>query len=247
MATLSGTGVLGYVGYWYSPYTGRIVQVEDIVHLHESVCMGLKVFGEATAKPTRCATMQNVSKTVYDTVQVKKKVFYWTWVKTKNGKKRVRKSKYVTVTKQVPRTVTEQVPGPSVPCYGSGQTLPEWYRAFAVSLHVLAHESVHVFDFYVGARVQTKASSESRAECFGMQFIYPVAMAFGADPDDGRALAKWYYENEYPRWEGTNYWRPDCVANGPLDITPNDPIFPRRAGGSLSSQDAVYAQVTYER
>ena len=84
---------LGVVRYLYSTYSYRIVQVEDVAHLHEAVCAGLKSYGEAAAKPTRCATTQTIEKTVWDTVEVRKKVFYWKKVRVAGGKtKRVRKS-----------------------------------------------------------------------------------------------------------------------------------------------------------
>lgn len=248
MAALSGsTTTLGYVRYLYSTYTYRIVQVEDIAHLHEAVCLGLQQYGEAAAKPTRCATTQEIESTVYDTVPVKKKVFYWAKVKQRNGKtKRVRKSKYIWGTKEVPRTVTETVAGLSVPCYGSGQTLPEWYRPFAMSLHVLGHESVHLFDFYVGAPVQTVESAESRAECYGMQMIEPIAVSLGGDADDGRAMARYYWENEYPHSQGTPYWRPDCIPDGPFDLRPNDGVFPRKTGALVDPGPFVWKTVEYE-
>lgn len=222
---------LGVVRYLYSTYTYRIVAVEDIAHLNEAVCLGLKTFGEASTKPTRCPTTQTATRTVFETVRVKKKVRYWATVRVNGMRKRVRKSKYVWVTKRVPRTVTEVVPGPSAPCYGSGQALPATYRLHAVSLHVLGHESVHLFDFFVGAPVQTIESAEGRAECFGMQFIPGIAGLFGADEDDARALASYYWDQEYPRMQGTPYWRPDCQPGSPFDLTPTDGFWPRRAGG----------------
>ena len=142
--------------------------------------------------------VQSVDRTVYDTVRVKKKVFYWKWVKTKTGKKRVKKSKYIWVTKQVARTVTEQVPGPSVACYGSGQPMPAEYgdyRRRAGSDHARVDPPLRE---RVGYRVQTEASAESRAECFGMQMLPPWATTLGADADDARAIGKYYYEAGVP-------------------------------------------------
>jgi hypothetical protein len=233
------SGALGVVRYRYNVYTGLIVSTEDVAHIREAVCGWTQAFGQSAQKPTRCTTVQSVDRTVYETVRVKKKVFYWKRVKTKTGKKRVKKSKYIWVTKQVPRTVTEQIPGPSVACYGSGQPMPSEYRQYAIALEVIAHESIHLFDERVGYRVQTQASAESRAECFGMQSLPAWAFALGADADDARAIGKYYYEVEYPKW-GTSspYWRPDCVPNGPLDATPNDGYWPRIAADPLPGPKA---------
>jgi hypothetical protein len=229
------SGALGVVRYLYNVYTGVIVATEDVAHIRESVCGWTQLFGQTPQKPTRCATVESVSRTVYDTVRVKKKVFYWMRTKLKNGHtKRVRKSKYIWATKRVPRTVTEEVPGPRVPCYGSSEALPAEYRSYSIALEVIAHESIHLFDERVGYRIQTQASAESRAECFGMQVMPPWASILGADVDDARAIGKYYWEQVYPGW-GTSspYWRPDCVPNGPLDVTPNDGYWPRIAADPL--------------
>jgi hypothetical protein len=142
--------------------------------------------------------------------------------------KRVRLARHAVVTRKVPRTVTEKIPGPRVPCYGSRQPLPGDYDAIAVSLEVLAHEAIHVFDDRVGYPVQSQASAESRAECFGMQFLAPLAHAFGADEEDARALARYCREVECPKWGPTSpYWSPECRPDGALDITPTDTLWPR--------------------
>jgi hypothetical protein len=222
------SGALGVVRYLYNPYTGVIVATEDIGHIREAACGWTQLYGQSAVKPTRCATTETITKTVYDTVRVRKKVFYWVTVKTKKGKKkRIRKSRYIWVTKRVPRTVAEQVPGPSVPCYGSGQALPTDYRNYAIGLEVISHEAIHLFDERVGYYVQTQASAESRAECFGMQLLSAWAETWGGDPDDAHAIERFYYDVEYPKWIGSPYWRPDCVENGPLDINPNDGVWPR--------------------
>lgn len=235
-----GPNSLGVVRYLYNPYTGIIVATEDIAHIREAVCGWLQLFGQSSEKPTRCATTETVQRIVYDTVRVKKKVWYSVTVKTTKGKKRLRKSKYVTTTKRVRRTVTEQVPGPRVPCYGSTEPTPADYRSYAIALEVLSHESIHLWDERVGYYVQTQASAESRAECFGMQFVPLLANSFGADVDDARAIGKYYWEVEYPKW-GTSspYWRPDCVPNGPLDATPNDGNWPRVAAEPMKGPESL--------
>jgi hypothetical protein len=225
------SGALGIVRFRYNVYTGVIVATEDIAHLREAVCGWTQVYGQASSKPTRCATVDTVTRTVYDTVRVKKKVWYWKKIRLRNGQtKRVRKSKYVWVTKQVPRIVTEQVPGPGIPCYGSNEALPAEYSNYSLMLEVISHEVIHLWDDRVGYRMQTQASAESRAECFGMQLLPAWALTFGGDEDDAKALAKYYWDVVYPKWGPTSpYWRPDCAPNGPLDISPNDGVWPRIA------------------
>jgi hypothetical protein len=220
---------LGAVRYLYDPYSMVIAATEDVIHLHESVCAELQRFGEAGQKPTSCASYDTVSRTVYVIRRVPTKVWSWRKVATKDGgTRRVRVSRRGVVRRSLPRTVVEKVPGPRVPCYGSRQPLPASYEATAVSLEVLAHEAIHMFDDRVGYPVQTQAAAESRAECFGMQFLAPLAHAFGADEADARALARYYREVEYPKWGPQSpYWTPDCQPNGAMDITPSEGLWPR--------------------
>jgi hypothetical protein len=220
---------LGAVRYLYDPYSMVIAATEDVIHLHESVCAELQRFGEAGQKPTSCATYDTVSRTVYAVRRVPRKVWSWKKVVTKGGgTRRVRISRRGVVTRRVPRTVIEKVPGPRVPCYGSRQPIPAGYDAIAVSLEVLAHEAIHIFDDRVGYPVQTQAAAESRAECFGMQFLAPLAHAFGADEADARALGRYYREVEYPKWGPQSpYWTPDCQPNSAMDITPSGSLWPR--------------------
>jgi hypothetical protein len=220
---------LGAVRYLYDPYSMVIAATEDVIHLTQPVCSGLQRFGEAAEKPTLCATFDTISRTVLESRRVSKKVWYWKRMKVKGGgTKRVRLAKRVVITRMLPRTVAEKVPGPRVPCYGSRQPLPDDYDAVALSLEVLAHEAIHVFDDRVGYTVQSQASAESRAECFGMQFLAPLAHAFGADEADAVALGRYYREVEYPKWgEGSPYWTPECRPSSAMDITPSEGLWPR--------------------
>ena len=213
-AIAKSPNVLGYVGVRYIVSTGRIVQGEDIIHLNgERVCGPLKAFAEAAQKPTKCTTLVDQERTVIDTVQVKKKVWYWQKITVKGGKtKRVHKSKYIRVMKQLPRTVTEQVPGPRVACYGSGQAMPSDYAAYSLAVHVLAHEFIHILDFTVGNTIPSLESQEQRAECFGMQHVPAFARSFGADEDDALAMGKYYRDLLYPKKQGTVYWSAECAS-----------------------------------
>ena len=222
---------VGVVRFLYNPYYNVITYSENIVHLAEPVCQGLKLFGEAGHKPTRCDTTQNVTRTVYDTVTSRKKQWYWKKIHLKNGHtKRVHTYRWVAVKKKVLRTVVDEVPGPSLPCYGqTSQPLPDDYINYSFSLLVLAHESVHALYDYVGAPVMSQFEAESRAECYGMQLMVPTAQAFGADLDDARALGKFFWDNVYPGEQGTPYWRADCRPNSPLDLSPGDNVWPERS------------------
>ena len=230
---------LGAVRYLYDPYSMVIAATEDVIHLHESVCAELQRFGEAGQKPTSCATYDNVSRTVYTIRRVPRRVWSWKKIATRDGgTRRVRVARRGIVMRSVPRTVIEKVPGPRVPCYGSRQPLPAGYDAIAVSLEVLAHEAIHMFDDRVGYPVQTQTAAESRAECFGMQFLAPLAHAFGADEADARALGRYYREVEYPKWgESSPYWTPECRPGSAMDITPSVGLWPRM----LAPRSAVAA------
>ena len=125
--------------------------------------------------------MTTRERTVWETVTVKVKVFYWKTIKLNNGKtKRVRKAKYAPVQKRVARTITELVPGPRLPCYGSGVQTPSGYVSYVQAVHALAHETIHILDYTIGSRLLPPNVAEQRAECFGMQLSPQLAVAFGA-------------------------------------------------------------------
>jgi hypothetical protein len=218
--------LVGFVGWYYNRFTLRIVQVEDIVHLHQDICLPLQAFAEASAKPTRCETTQTVERVVWKTIKVKKRIR----VRVKVNGKLVSKWKTVLRPKRVRETIYEDVPGPKVPCYGAaarsaGVIPPDEYFDYAWAIYTFAHELVHIHDATVGAAVVPSSVREGRATCIGMQWASRIAQAFGADPDDGDSVASWVWNDAYPRLQGGDYWSADCRQDGPLDQTPGDGIW----------------------
>lgn len=225
---LSNIGGFVDTRYWVG--TRTIVDSATGTWLSPNACTYLWQYGKAEAKPTKCPTVIRQPKTVTETVQVPKKVKVR--VKVKGKWKTIVKT--VMTTKQVSRDVLETVPGPAAPCYTGGASTAvtevgsDYYR-YAQSLMTLAHESIHLLDFRAGASIDQPF--EARAECFALQWLPWVATQFGTTPDDGRALANYSWTVIYPRYQGVShngdpYWSPDCVQNGPLDLSPGDGLWP---------------------
>jgi hypothetical protein len=97
---------------------------------------------------------------------------------------------------------------------------------------VLAHESIHLLQDVPGVSVAAVLpTSETDANCYGLQWVPCVAQQFGATPDDALAIAKYAYDVLYPRYQGIThngspYWSADCHQDGPLDLTPGDGVWP---------------------
>jgi hypothetical protein len=81
------------------------------------------------------------------------------------------------------------------------------------SVHVLAHESMHL----------AGALDEAQADCYAVQLDALVARALGAEPRFARRLAREYWTFYYPSQDRA-YRSSDCHDGGPLDL------FPERAG-----------------
>jgi hypothetical protein len=122
-----------------------------------------------------------------------------TTVRTVRGKK-IRTTTYATAAR------------PAAPCFTDG------YFATAEALQTLAHESIHL----KGAPV------EAEAECFGMQWLAYAAQQLGASADEARPIAQYYATQVYPQRQAQSpaYWSADCRQNGPLDLTPDDGVWP---------------------
>ena len=126
---------------------------------------------------------------------------------------------HVTRNKKV-RAVTQ----PPTPCFANGRRLSAgnsfWdaYFATAEALQTLVHESIHLQGDPV----------EADAECYGMQHLAYAAQQLGDAPDDAAAIAQYYATLLYPsrRTQAPAYWSPECRANGALDLTPNDGVWP---------------------
>jgi hypothetical protein len=169
---------------------------DDYAELSPDVCRSLQSFATATTKPTKC---QLVVRTPQTSVRVVKN-------------KKIRTRKYAPVTE------------PATPCFADGKRLnagdPFWEAYFytAEALQTVVHESIHLKGDAV----------EADAECYGMQQLAYAAEQLGDTPDDATAIAQYYATLLYPsrRTQAPAYWSPDCHANGALDLTPNDGVWP---------------------
>jgi hypothetical protein len=224
---------LGFVpiGYYWTA-TRTLVSNSDQMFLGPTVCLALQQFGFAMTKPTKC--QPTVTKTT--TTFVKRRYSAAVW-KVVNGK---RVKRFVWRTRRVPKTTTTSSLGPLAPCYKSGGTAlaqedpTYWttYRAHAQALWALAHESIHNQQLVAGAPIDTVIpASETDANCYGLQWIPWVAEQFGATTDDAQAIAEFAYETMYTGYQGvmnngSPYWSADCRANGSLDLTPGDNLWP---------------------
>ena len=43
---------------------------------------------------------------------------------------------------------------------------------------------------------------------------------------DGEAIARYPYREDYPGYQGTEYWSADCANGGALDLAPDDSTWP---------------------
>jgi hypothetical protein len=155
----------------------------------------------AATKPTKCS----VTKTL-DPDRLQDRLYKATVLK--RVKKRVRvKGKWVTrtvvvkrtvtKTKQVPQAVTTTTTGDPEPCYDgatrtqkSGQTSTYW-------------QDIHLTQDRAGASIDAVLpTSETNANCYGLQRIASIAQQFGAAPDDGQAIAQYAFDHIYPRYQG---------------------------------------------
>jgi hypothetical protein len=87
--------------------------------------------------------------------------------------------------------------------------------ALAWSVHVLAHESVHVAGHY----------DEVKAECWGMQLTAKAAMELGRTAKEGRYLADLAWKRWYRRTPAA-YRSPACRDGGPLDLHRKSRVWP---------------------
>lgn len=118
------------------------------------------------------------------------------------------------------RTTTQ----PAAPCFANGRQLSggnafwDAYFHTAEALQTLVHESIHLRGDAV----------EADAECYGMQYLAYAAEQLGDTTDDAAAIAQYYATQLYPsrRTQSPAYWSPECRANGTLDLTPNDGVWP---------------------
>ena len=85
----------------------------------------------------------------------------------------------------------------------------------AWSVNTLAHESYHL----AGVR------NEAQTECYALQAIAFVTRRLGASREQAQALATFSFD-QLPGRMPPEYSSPDCYNVGPLDLRPNDPVWP---------------------
>jgi len=100
---------------------------------------------------------------------------------------------------------------------GSSKSEPS--RDQVIAVHVLSHEAVHA----------SGVASEARTECLAMQYDAQLAMLLGATSTQAEELASRYWYEIFPRMPN-EYRATDCFPDGPLDLTPDDDIWP---GGAV--------------
>ncbi len=216
---------LGYVGVGFAA-GGQLTSLSTAAELAgQSVCLPLKAFAVAATKPTKCRSAALVTATVKvpTRVRVRRTLVV--------GGRRRTTSTWVTrlVSKRVVKTGPFGAPAPCYPPAGRVQALEAtfWidYDAYATAILTLAHESIHL-----GGVVNLRLSSgtivgdplaEAKAQCYGMQWMPYVAEQLGDTPDDAQAVATYYWDRDYPRYQQFDrgeYWSAECKPGGALDL-----------------------------
>ncbi len=81
--------------------------------------------------------------------------------------------------------------------------------------HTLAHESFHLRGF----------QDEGVTECYALQNTAFVAERLGVPTQTAKDLQAWLYKRGYTN-EPTEYQSPQCYDGGPLDLRPQQTLFP---------------------
>ena len=81
--------------------------------------------------------------------------------------------------------------------------------------HTLAHESFHLRGF----------EDEGVTECYALQNTAFVAERLGVPTQPAKDLQAWLFKRGYPN-EPTEYQSPQCYDGGPLDLRPQQTLFP---------------------
>ena len=81
--------------------------------------------------------------------------------------------------------------------------------------HTLAHESFHLRGF----------QDEGVTECYALQNTAFVAERLGVPTQPAKELQAWLFKRGYPN-EPTEYQSPQCYDGGPLDLRPQQTLFP---------------------
>jgi hypothetical protein len=91
------------------------------------------------------------------------------------------------------------------------------FKEFAAgwAAHTLAHEAFHLRGFL----------DEGVTECYALQNTAFVAERLGVPTQAAQNLQAWLYRRGYPN-EPTEYQSPQCYDGGPLDLRPQQTLFP---------------------
>jgi hypothetical protein len=91
------------------------------------------------------------------------------------------------------------------------------FKAFNAgwAAHTLAHESFHLRGF----------QDEGVTECYALQNTAFVAERLGVPTHQAEALQAWIFKRGFTN-EPTDYQSPQCYGGGPLDLRPQQPLFP---------------------
>jgi hypothetical protein len=91
------------------------------------------------------------------------------------------------------------------------------FRQFAAgwAAHTLAHESFHLRGF----------QDEGVTECYALQNTAFVAERLGVPARSARELQAWLFKRGFPN-EPTEYQSAQCHDGGPLDLRPQQTLFP---------------------
>jgi hypothetical protein len=81
--------------------------------------------------------------------------------------------------------------------------------------HTLAHEAFHLRGF----------QDEGVTECYALQNTAFVAERLGVPTQAAKDIQAWLYVRGYPN-EPTEYRSPQCYDGGPLDLRPQQNLFP---------------------
>ena len=197
--------VWGYVIQRFSVKTLRW-EPDPYTHVSEAGCLYVDRFWAAPDK-NLTKNCQTGSSPVYEDRVVSKVSYQWRTVKKRvEGKiKKVRVRKRVVVDTIVSVKVGEE------PVYS---ICTDWSDTL-FALNTLAHETMHL----------RGVTSESVAECWGMQLMAQVAIHFGATREFAREIASDYLTAWYTPNRGA-YWHPDCFDGGSLDLSPASSSWP---------------------
>jgi hypothetical protein len=88
-------------------------------------------------------------------------------------------------------------------------------RELVMAVDVLAHEAWHL----------RGVIDEGETECRSLQTMAWTAQQLGATAGQGRAMARAQFEGAYHDMP-SHYRHPGCADGGPLDLRPDDPVFP---------------------